>query len=67
MIIYLHRHMAHTSAESEVSAARLEAQGWVRCSAAYHRWLWRIADAQTQAAQARERAGTEYVVKGTVL
>ena len=31
-IIYLHRGMAHTSAESEDTAARLEAQGWVRCT-----------------------------------
>jgi hypothetical protein len=73
MIIYLHRADARTCAESEASAARLEAQGWVRCSAAYHRALWRIADAQVLAVQAREREtaplgrGTVYLVKGRTM
>jgi len=66
-MIYLHRGTDRATAESEASAQRLEAQGWVRCSAHVYKALWRIADAQVLAAQARERersaGGTVYVVK----
>jgi len=57
MIIYLHRGMAHATAEREDTAARLEAQGWVRCTEDVHKVLWKIGDATDKARIAREDAG----------
>jgi hypothetical protein len=62
MLIYLHRHMAHTSAESEETAARLEAQGWVRCTEEVHKVLWKIGDAQAFAVL-RRACGTVDTLK----
>jgi multidrug efflux pump subunit AcrA (membrane-fusion protein) len=74
MLIYLHRGTDRATAEREDTAARLEAQGWTRCTPAVHRALWRMADAQDKARIAREDArvsapiqGTVYVVKGRVM
>ncbi len=75
MIIYLHRGYDRTIAESDATATRLEASGWVRCSADVHKALWRIADATARVRMASMPAqvddgtavGTTYVyhVKGT--
>jgi len=76
MIIYLHRGMAHASAEREDTAARLEAQGWVRCTEEYHHALWMIGEVERYdelRAEARARVQTAptkktvYIVKEKVL
>lgn len=43
-MIYLHRNLDRAACESEASAQRLEARGWVRCSADVHAALWAIAN-----------------------
>jgi hypothetical protein len=62
VIIYLHRGTDHTSAEREATAARLEAQGWTRCSPAVHKVLWKIGDAQAFAVL-RRACGTVDTLK----
>lgn len=57
MIIYLHRGTDRATAEIDETAARLEAQGWVRCTEDVHKVLWKIGDATDKARIAREDAG----------
>jgi hypothetical protein len=72
MLIYLHRGTDRATAEREDTAARLEAQGWTRCTPAVHKALWRIdymrryADLRWEArarVQTAPLKGTVYLVK----
>jgi hypothetical protein len=55
-VIYLHNGTARACCESDATAAKREACGWVRCSYAEWRFLWMIADATDRIRIAREDA-----------
>ena len=62
-MIYLHHRLDRAACETEAAAARLEARGWVRCTATAHRALWCMADqtalAQMRAVDTEQPAGRE--------
>lgn len=61
MIRYYLRNGDTATAETDTSAARLEAHGWRRCTPAQHRAAWRARDL---AVTPRERAVADVAAAG---